>query len=84
MRTVAAGTESGEVLLLELPIWISGIQRDGNQVNLQWQGGNGNYQVEKRTLPGVWQDVGGVVTSNAASVNIDSSSALLRVRNVGP
>jgi WD40 repeat protein len=84
MRSVAAGTASGEVMLLELPIWISGVQRNGNQVDLQWQGGNGNYQVEKRTLPGVWQDVGGVVSSNAASVSVEGSNAVLRVRNVGP
>jgi WD40 repeat protein len=84
MRTVAAGALSGEVLLLELPIWISGIQRNGNQVNLQWQGGSGNYQLQKLRPPDTWENVGDPVTSNAASVSIDSSSALLRIRNVAP
>jgi len=84
MRTLAAGTFTGEVLLFELPIWISGIQRNGDQVNLQWQGGSGHYQVQKLTASNTWQDLGTPVTGNAASVSIDSSSAILRVRNAGP
>jgi hypothetical protein len=82
MRTMAAGSYSGEVLLFELPIWISAIQRNGNQLNLQWQGGSGNYQLQKLTPPGTWQDLGGPVTNQAVSLDIDSSMALLRVRNV--
>jgi WD40 repeat protein len=84
MRTLAAGTASGEVLLFELPIWISGIQPNGDQVNLQWQGGSGNYQLQKLTGSNTWQDVGAGLTENAASVSIESSGAMLRVRNVEP
>jgi WD40 repeat protein len=84
MRTLAAGTFTGEVLLFELPIWISGIQTNGDQVNLQWQGGSGNYQLQKLTGSNTWEDLGGPLTGNAASVSIDSSSAILRVRNTAP
>jgi len=49
MRLLAAGTLSGEVLLFDLPTWISGIQHNGSQVDIQWQGGSGNYQVQRLT-----------------------------------
>jgi hypothetical protein len=84
LRTVVVGTYLGEVLLLELPIWISGIQHDGTQVSLQWQGGSGNYQLQQRALADTWKDIGSPVTDNAISVMMDSPSAFLRVRNAGP
>ena len=82
MRTVAAGTESGEVLLFELPIWISGIQGTGNQASIQWQGGSGNYQLQKFVASSTWQDIEGPLTNNAASANMNSPTAILRVRDV--
>ena len=84
LRTVVVGTYLGEVLLLELPIWLSGIKHDGTQVSVQWQGGSGNYQVQQRTPADTWKDVGSPVTNNAISVTMDVPSAFLRVRNTGP
>jgi len=58
MRPLAAGTLSGEVLLFDLPTWISGIQHNGSEVDIQWQGGSGNYQVQRLTAADTWQDLG--------------------------
>jgi hypothetical protein len=84
LRTVVLGTHLGEVLLVELPVWIFGVQQSGAQISLQWQGGSGNYQVEQRTPADTWKDVGSPVTDTAIAITMDLPGAFFRVRNAGP
>jgi len=84
MRAVALGTEAGEVILAELPLWISNSQRAGTDLTIQWQGGSGPFQLQ--SIPEVgsqtWEDIGPPVTGGTVSAPISASSAFYRVRDL--
>jgi hypothetical protein len=85
MRAVALGTETGDVVLAELPIWISNIQRAGANLTIQWQGGSGPFQLQRTSAVGsqTWEDIGPPVTGSTVSTPISASSAIYRIRDLG-
>ena len=85
MRAVALGTEAGEVVLAELPVWISNIQSSGTNMTIQWQGGTGPFQLQsiRDVTSSNWEDTGPPVTGSTVSVPIDVSATFYRVRDLG-
>jgi len=83
MRAVALGTEEGEVILAELPLWISNIERAATDLTmtLQWQGGSGPFQLQslRETASQTWEDIGPPVTGSTAATAINASSAIYRL-----
>jgi WD40 repeat protein len=84
MRAVALGTEAGDVVLAELPLWVSHIQHAGANLTIQWQGGTGPFQLQSNREVGsqTWEDIGPPVTGSTVSAPVSASSAFYRVRDL--
>jgi hypothetical protein len=86
MRALGLGTEAGEVILAKLPLWISNIERAGNNLTIQWQGGTGPFQLQgiREITSSTWEDIGPPLMGSTVSLPIDAASAIYRVRDLRP
>ena len=66
----AYGRSDGALVLAYTPVIITSTNRTGLRTTLQWEGGSGYYQVERRrpTASARWQKVGRPTTATAACV----------------
>jgi WD40 repeat protein len=70
----------GEVLAGRVPVLVSAPSIENAQMILRWVGGTGRYQLQRAAEPsGIWQDWGGVLTTNLASVRLDTAEGYFRV-----
>ena len=83
-RAVALGTQEGEVVLAELPVWISSIQSAGTNLTIQWEGGTGPFQLQsiRDFTSSLWEDIGPPVTGSTISVPASASAAFYRIRDL--
>lgn len=60
---------AGTVVLARMPLWISDVTRNGNEVILQWRGGSGRYQLQGRNSlsAGQWGNIGNPTTNTVFS-----------------
>ncbi len=61
------------------PFQVVSIERNGNEVTLDWIGGRGPFQVQSGDAAGGWDDLGPVVGGRSASVSWESGEGYFRV-----
>jgi WD40 repeat protein len=86
MNALAISTESGAVVLAELPVWISTAQASGTNLSIAWQGGTGPFQLQQTpdASDRNWNDVGMPIATNSVTTPIAGGTALFRIRDLAP
>jgi hypothetical protein len=64
----------------------SNIERAGNNLTIQWQGGTGPFQLQgiREITSSTWEDIGPPLMGSTVSLPIDAASAIYRVRDLRP
>ena len=78
---IASVTFAPAPTAVSVPIRIQSVVRNGNNLTLAWSGGNGPYQVQRRTTlsGGTWANEGTPTIGNSAVVPITGSEGYFRV-----
>jgi WD40 repeat protein len=80
----AYGRQDGTVVVARVPLFITGVARQGDQLVLEWLGGSGRYQVQRRATVagGPWENVGGPTTDTSLRNSISGAAAFYRIQGL--
>jgi WD40 repeat protein len=83
-NTFAYGREDGIVAIARMPTLLAKPEKRANQLDLEWQGGSGLYQVQQTTsvTSAVWANVGSPTAATNLAVPMTNPTAFFRVQSL--